>query len=105
MEMKVLWTDTAINQLEQIFYYYAHKASLEVATRLTRQIVDKTLLLETFPRAGQRETLLIDREREYHYLVEGHYKIIYWIEKNYVKIASVFDCRQNPEKMLDIAEA
>ncbi len=100
--MKVLWTDTAISQLEQIFYYYSHKASSKVATRLTQQIVDKTLLLETFPRTGQRENFLIDREREYHYLVEGHYKILYWVEGKFVKIASVFDCRQNPEKMLEI---
>ena len=28
-----------------------------------------------------------------------YYKIIYWIEDNYIKIATVFDSRQNPEKM------
>lgn len=100
--MKVLWTDTAINQLEQIFYYYSHEASPRVATNLTQRIIDKTLILENFPRIGQRENLLTEREREYRYLVEGNYKIIYWVETEFVKIASVFDCRQNPVKMLKI---
>lgn len=100
--MKVLWTDTAINQLEQIFYYYSHKASTRIAAKLTQRIVDRTLLLETFPRAGQTEEQLSGRSKEYRYLVQGNYKIIYWVENKFVKIASVFDCRQNPEKMQDI---
>jgi hypothetical protein len=30
------------------------------------------------------------------------YKIIYWIEDKYIKIATVFDIRQNPEKIKNI---
>jgi plasmid stabilization system protein ParE len=48
MDLKVFWTDAAIEKLEEIFEYY---------------------------------------------------KVIYWIEEPYVKIATVFDCRQNPVKM------
>ena len=33
------------------------------------------------------------------YLVEGNYKIIYWHDGTLIKIASVFDCRQNPSKL------
>jgi hypothetical protein len=32
-------------------------------------------------------------------LIEGNYKIIYWIDNQNIKIAAVFDCRQNPAKM------
>ncbi|MDZ4847456.1 MAG: type II toxin-antitoxin system RelE/ParE family toxin [Chitinophagales bacterium] len=101
--MRVLWTDTAISQLEQIFFYYAHKASPETAIRITQRIVDKTLILGSFSRIGQRENDLMHRAQEYRYLVEGNYKIIYWVETRFVKIASVFDCRQNPEKISVIA--
>ena len=99
MEIKILWTENAINQLEQIFDYYKYRASVEVARKIILQILDRTILLEKNPLIGVKEPLLLNRKNEYRYLVEGNYKIIYWIEDNYVKISSVFDCRQNPLKM------
>jgi toxin ParE1/3/4 len=43
--------------------------------------------------------MLSERKFEYRYLVQGNYKIIYRIEGNYIRIAVVFDTRQNPEKL------
>jgi len=88
--------------LEDIFNYYKNKASKRVARKLVKQIIDRTIQLEQNPKSGPKEPLLSDRKFEYRYLVEGNYKIIYWIEDNYIKIATVFDCRQNPIKMKDI---
>ena len=102
MELRVFWTDTARFQLEDIFDYYKNAASLKVARKLVKQIIDRTIQLEQKPISGPKEPLLTDRKFEYRYLVEGNYKIIYWIENNYIKIATVFDCRQNPEKMKNI---
>lgn len=99
MDLKVLWTETARNHLEDINNYYKIKASIKVAQKIINQIFDKTLTLEKQPLAGQIEFLLKHRKHEYRYLVQGNYKIIYWIEDNYVKIAAVFDCRQNPDKI------
>jgi hypothetical protein len=42
---------------------------------------------------------LKDRKFIYRFIVVRNYKIIYWIEDNYIKIASVFDTRQNPNKI------
>jgi plasmid stabilization system protein ParE len=97
MELKVFWTETALNQLRDIFDYYKVKDSHKVARNIVRKIVNRTIQLERNPRSGQKEPLLETRKFEYRYLVEGNYKIIYWIEDNYVKIATVFDSRQNPE--------
>ena len=80
MEVKILWTEFAINQLEQIFDFYKYKASINVARKIIAQIVDRTMLLEKNPLLGVREPLLADRKKEYRYLVEGNYKIIYWVE-------------------------
>ncbi len=99
MELKVFWTDTATEQLEGVFDYHKYKANPEIARNLVLKIVDRTIQLESQPKSGQIEELLSKRKNEYRYLVEGNYKIIYWIEDKYVKIASVFDCRQNPEKI------
>jgi toxin ParE1/3/4 len=101
MEVKILWTDFAINQLEQIFDFYKYKASIAVARKMIMQIIDSTMLLEKNPLLVAKEPLLANREKEYRYLVESNYKIIYWIENNYVKISSVFDCRQNPIKLTE----
>ena len=102
MDLTVFWTDTALERLEDIFDYYKNKASEKVAKELVKKIVDKTILLETHPKIGQVEELLIDRKYEYRYLVEGNYKIIYWVEAPIVNIATVFDCRQNPVKMKEV---
>lgn len=99
MDLKVFWTDAAIEKLEEIFDYYKTKVSVEVGSKVVGSIVDSTIKLETHPRIGQVEDLLKERGNEYRYVVAGNYKVIYWIEEPYVKIATVFDCRQNPTKM------
>ncbi len=96
---KIFWTDTARNQLEDIFDYYKEKASLKSSKNLIRKLIDRTLQLDKNPYSGPKEPLLQEKKFEYRYLVEGNYKIIYWIEDNYVKIASIFDTRQNPIKI------
>ncbi|MBI9068310.1 MAG: type II toxin-antitoxin system RelE/ParE family toxin [Salinivirgaceae bacterium] len=102
MDLRVFWTDTARYQLEDIFNYYKLKASIRTAKKIVEKIIDKTLTLEKNQNIGQKEELLFERKNEYRYLVEGNYKIIYWIDGNYAKIASVFDCRQNPVKIEEI---
>jgi len=102
MELKVFWTETALNQLRDIFDYYKVKANQRVARNIVKKIVNRTIQLERNSKSGSREPLLESRKFEYRYLVEGNYKIIYWTEDNYVKIASIFDSRQNPEKLAKI---
>jgi Plasmid stabilization system protein len=99
MGLTVFWTESAINQLEDIFEYYKITTSTTVAQKIVNVIVDKSLVLEKQPQIGPIEELLKERKNLYRYLVEGNYKIIYWVEVPYIKIAAVFDCRQNPVKM------
>jgi hypothetical protein len=49
----------------------------------------------------QIEELLIDRQYAYRYIVCKNYKIIYSIDYTLqlIKIADVFDTRQNPTKI------
>lgn len=99
MEIVVIWSDTAIEELRDIYDYYYYRASKRIADNLVNAIVDKTLLLELTPRSGKKEVLLAHLQKEIRYLINGNYKIVYWIEENIVTIATVFDCRQNPEKL------
>ena len=102
MDLRVYWTDTARFQLEEIYDYYKDKANLKIARKLVNKIIDRTIQLEKHPSSGPKEPLLVNRKFDYRYLVESNYKIIYWIEDNYIKIASVFDCRQNSGKIKDL---
>lgn len=97
--MKILWTKKAENHLIEIHSYYKQNVSVKVAKSIKQNIFNKIEILQTHPKSGQSEELLKDRNFEYRYLIENNYKIIYWIEKDIVKIAAVFDCRRNPEKL------
>lgn len=101
MEMIVLWADSAIEDIHQIYDYYIIIAGDKVANKITNSIVDKVILLEKNPRIGQLEDLLKHKKEEIRYLVNGNYKIVYFIEENQVIIASVFDCRQDPLKLFE----
>ena len=96
MDMKVFWTETSLENLENIFDYLKHKVSLSKAKKVVTSIIDRTIQLENQPESGAKEQLLKSRGKEYRYLIEGNYKIIYWIEEGYVKIATVYDTRQYP---------
>ena len=99
MALKIFWTDSARFQLEEIFNCHREIAGLRIAQKLKNQLYNRTSQLVKFPESGPLEPLLSSRKLDYRYLVEGNYKIIYWIENQNIKIAAVFDCRQNPTKM------
>ncbi|PIY06009.1 MAG: type II toxin-antitoxin system RelE/ParE family toxin, partial [Bacteroidetes bacterium CG_4_10_14_3_um_filter_31_20] len=46
MEINVVWSDSAIEELRNIYEYYYSKASKKVADKITNSIVDKTIMLE-----------------------------------------------------------
>lgn len=99
MEIKILWSDSALVQLEEIFDFHKTQAGYKIARNLVKSIVQKVLILETNPFLGVKEHLLLDRPFEYRFLIFKNYKIIYRYTENFVKINMVFDCRQNPTKM------
>ena len=104
MEVKVLWSDASLVQLQEIFDYYSFKASPAIARKIIKGIVKKSILLDSNPLIGVKEPLLINRPFEYRFIVETNYKIIYRFDDNIARIVSVFDCKQNPQKIDKIEE-
>ena len=102
MEIRIEWSELSERQLKDIFDYYSIKASPRVARKIINRIIDRVDILESNPLSGPKEELLIDYPEEFRYLVESNYKIIYWKKGNLITIASVFDCRQNPDKIKKI---
>ncbi|MBC8003895.1 MAG: type II toxin-antitoxin system RelE/ParE family toxin [Verrucomicrobia bacterium] len=65
MGMRILWSDSALAELEEIFDYYHAKASSLVARSLVKAIIQKTIILKSNPFVGVKESLLSDRPDEY----------------------------------------
>ena len=102
MKYKVIWSEFSEQQIDDIFNYYKEKTkSYNVALKIITQILLAPEKLTDNPRMGQQEISLQNRKTEYRYIVESNYKIIYSIddELELIKIADVFDTRQNPEKI------
>ncbi len=101
MNLEIIWSEFAEKQLESIFEYYQEKASKSVATKLVRGIIKEPDRLINEPFLGQEENLLKNRRIAYRYLIFKNYKIIYSVdrENRWIKIADVFDTRQNPTKI------
>jgi toxin ParE1/3/4 len=55
--------------------------------------------LEAFPESGPKQETITASVKEYRYLVEGNFKIIYshQEESHVVHIEIIFDARQDPE--------
>jgi toxin ParE1/3/4 len=102
VEISIVWSELSERQLKDIFDYYSIEANPRIARKIVNRIIDRVSILENNPLAGPKETLLCDYTEEFRYLVESNYKIIYWKKENYITIASVFDCRQNPENIRKI---
>lgn len=101
MSFQVIWSNFAEKQLDEIFDYYSTNASLRIAQELLISLIHSTELIANNPYIGQVEELLKERSEQYRYLVQGNYKIIYSVDREQVsiKIADIFDTRQNPVKM------
>ena len=102
MEIRIEWAELAERQLKDIFDYYSFEVSPGIARKIINRIIERVSILESNPLVGPKEEFLSDYPEDYRYLVENNYKIIYWKKGNLITIASVFDCRQNPEKIKKI---
>ena len=101
MTLKIIWSEFAETQLDEIYEYYEKEVSPRIAKKLVKEIINESKKLVKAPLIGQEEELLKKRKLEYRYLVFKSYKLIYFIdfENKFVKIADVFDTRQNPPKL------
>jgi plasmid stabilization system protein ParE len=102
MEVRIEWSELSERQLKDIFDYYSIKASPRIAKRIINRIINRVGILENNPFSGAKEELLKDYPEEFRFLSESNYKIIYWKKDNLITIASVFDCRQIPDKIKKI---
>lgn len=102
MIKQIIWSRFAETQLDDIFDYYKNKASLTIATKLVQGIINAPQKLIKALFIGKEEEFLKERTIQYRFLVFKNYKLIYSVdlEKGFIKIADVFDARQNSIKIV-----
>jgi plasmid stabilization system protein ParE len=101
VEYKVIWSAFAETQLDEIYEYYSQKASIKVSVKIIRNLILRSEQLIKNPYAGVIEEFLENRNETYKYIIYTNYKIIYSVDKEQklIKVADVFDTRQNPIKL------
>ena len=96
----IIWTSEAWTDLDNVFDFLFLQ-SVKAADKTIGNILSRTRQLEGFPESGQYQNTL-ESKTKYRYLVEGNYKIIYTFTNGIIYIRSVFDCRQDPDKLLKL---
>jgi plasmid stabilization system protein ParE len=100
--MVVAWTAYAEHKLDKIYDYYVER-SPQAANRMFACIMQTANSLAESPQRVPvifayrdkifRERLVLRPRKKIH-------KIIYYIQDETVYIASVWDCRQNPQRLI-----
>ena len=84
--MKVLWTASALAQLQAIHDYLA-QTSPDYAVRIIDRLTRRSIQIANFPNSGR---MVPEYERkEIREVIEGPYRIIYLVELAQVRVLAV----------------
>jgi plasmid stabilization system protein ParE len=98
--MKIIWLRFAAENLERL-YGSLKEFSPKAAATLYNDILDEVVKLSAFPQMAAKESLLVKEPEVFRSLVvRRRYKVVYFIEDETVKIADVWDCRQDPKTLV-----
>jgi len=100
MVCKIFWHTRARKDLRQLYEYISER-NISAANKTVSQIVKRIQLLITNPHMAAIEQSLIDLSKTYRSIVVGNYKIIYMVENAVVAIVCIWDCRQDPDKLIE----
>ena len=100
--VRIVWTEFAEEDIKIIFEFLTTEQGIpiEIAERIVDSLFERVEQLLLFPRSGELDPFLEEFEKAHRHLVQGNYKIIYRVEKETVFIVSVFDTRQDPQKLI-----
>ena len=92
---KIAWSAKAkIDLLQILEYFYLRNGSKTYSLKLNSKIRCSIRLLSNHPYLGLQSD--VENVRA---LVEGDYAIFYQVDKETIKITTIWDCRQNPETL------
>ncbi|RHR58781.1 type II toxin-antitoxin system RelE/ParE family toxin [Parabacteroides sp. AF17-28] len=96
--MVIKWAPIAKQNLQDIYQFYLPETGRKKALEIVQTIKDEARYLLISPGVGQYE-MIDNRQTAYRYIVKRHWKLYYTIENNYIRIAFVWDTRQDPQRL------
>jgi len=92
---KIVWSSKAKFDLLKILdYFYIRNGSKTYSVKLNSKIRRAVRLLSNHPFLGLQSD--VENVRA---LVEGDYAIFYQVDKETIRITTIWDCRQNPDNL------
>ncbi|MDR0866358.1 MAG: type II toxin-antitoxin system RelE/ParE family toxin [Candidatus Symbiothrix sp.] len=99
--MVIQWSLKARERVKNIYLFYRERSE-RVATEMLGDFNNAAKRLAAYPQMAPREPFLADFSKTYRsFIVRKYFKIIYFVneEKEEIVIATVWDNRQDPEKL------
>ena len=97
--MKVLWTDSAIAQLQAI-HDYLGQTSPEYALRIVDRLTRRSIQISAFPYSGR---VVPEYESdEIREVIEGRYRIIYNVEATKVNVLAIIHEARNLKPLAEM---
>ena len=89
--MKIIWSDRAIERLEEIRAYIAQDAPM-TAAKFVARIIESTEILKSFPLIGR----IVPEYRitEIREIIKAPYRILYHVGSERIEIINVLHSRQ-----------
>jgi plasmid stabilization system protein ParE len=99
--VEINWSPRSEQHLQRIYFFYLENATEQVALSVILRIVEKTQQLAYMPFSGGVAEEVTMGLHQYRFLVYKHFKIYYFVTAELIEIAGVFDCRQDPDKLVE----
>lgn len=100
MQLQIVWKKRATMQLNNIVAYGLVAFGEKAAKKFYQQIKQYDTLLGKHPHLGQIEPILTLRRQEYRSIVvHEHYKLVYYIDRQYLYITALWDTRREPKQL------
>lgn len=98
--MQIDWSKRALRELDIVIGQCEEEFGTRVALRFYQTITDFEVRLSANPALGYPEQFLAERSRNYRsLLIHTHFKLVYYIAKDTIKIADLWDTRRDPDKL------
>lgn len=95
VKRKIIWSPKAkINLFNILDFYFKRNGTKTYSIKLNANLRKSIRLLETHPEIGVQTD--IENVRN---LIHGDYEIFYEIKIKSIEIITIWDCRQDPEKL------
>lgn len=94
--MKIVWSDFAISNLNEISIYYTKKESLELSKNIIKDILTSTKSLNLFPNVGRIVPEYDDNSIREIFIYK--FRIIYEIKINKIEILFIAHMSKNFKK-------